>query len=182
MMIPVGRVTPGSVVCYHNTPCIVLGASGQNKNIMLMIANAILCVFGKTNDFTDSSLRKYLNGDFLTALTQGHPKEIIPRTVDLTAHNGSVEYDRAGAVRIAPLTFDELRVRYFSVVPRLTEPEWSATPWSTSLMNEDSSRVLCASRNDDFVPRLSTNEHLCRPAGGAYFYPAATAAGKRIAI
>lgn len=113
--------------------------------------------FGSSNNFAASSLRSHLNGPYLRSLTDGNPDEIITRTVDLTALNGSKEYGTCEC-KVAPLTLDELR-KYHDIIPLPESFEWSVTPWSTPEVNED----------DKWVMGLNTNGGV-----GSYNYCAIT--------
>lgn len=138
MKVPVLNITAGETVLYRGKPCIVL--EHRQDGTLLMAAEHIKHPFGSSNNFAVSSLRGHLNGAYLNALTESHPDEIITRTVDLTALNGSKEY---GAVecKVAPLTLDELR-QYHGIIPKPGVWEWSATPWSTPCEDDNHSWVL----------------------------------------
>ena len=140
MKTPVSRIVPGKVILYRGEPCIVL--EHRKEGTLLAVAEQIEQSFGKTNNFKDedNALRVHLNGAFLDSITQGHPEEVITRTVDLTALNGSKEYGTVEC-KVAPLTLDELR-KYHGIIPKPEVWEWSATPWSTPKVNEDDTWVL----------------------------------------
>ena len=132
------NVAPGKVVMYHGEPCIVL--EHRTDGTLLLETDQVRHTFGSTNNFANSSLRSHLNGPYLESLTEEHPDEIITRTVDLTALNGSKEYG-ACECKIAPLTLDELR-KYHGLFPNPEGWEWSVTPWSTPKVDEDDTWVL----------------------------------------
>ena len=140
MKTPVSRIAPGKVILYRGEPCIVL--EHRKEGTLLAVAEQIEQSFGKTNNFKDedNALRVHLNGAFLDGITQGHPEEVITRTVDLTALNGSKEYGTVEC-KVAPLTLDELR-KYHGIIPKPKVWEWSATPWSTPNVDEDDTWVL----------------------------------------
>lgn len=138
MKVPVSSIAPGKAVLYRGGPCIVL--ERRKDGTLLMAAEHIEHAFGSSNNFATSSLRAHLNGAYLDALTECHPDEIITRTVDLTALNGSKEYGTCEA-KVAPLTLDELR-KYHGIIPKPKVWEWSATPWSTPKVDEDDTWVL----------------------------------------
>lgn len=148
MKIAVNTVSPGKVISYRGEPCIVL--EHRPEGTLLMGVEWVKHTFGSSNNFATSDLRDHLNGVYLDTLTQGHPDEVIPRTVDLTALNGSTEYGTCEC-KVAPLTLDELR-KYHGIVPKPEVFEWSATPWSTPKVNEDDCWVLglysCGSLNN----------------------------------
>lgn len=138
MKAPVLNFAPGKVISYRGEPCIIL--EHRKEGTMLMSVEWVKHPFGSSNNFAASSLRAHLNSTFLDCITQGHPDEVITRTVDLTALNGSKEYGTVEC-KVAPLTLDELR-KYHGIIPKPEVWEWSATPWSTPKVNEDDCWVL----------------------------------------
>lgn len=133
MKIAVMNITPGEVIDYRGELCIVL--EHRPEGTLLIDKEWIKRPFGSSNNFASSTLRSHLNGAYLESLSTGHPDEIITRTVDLTALNGSKEYGTCEC-KVAPLTLDELR-KYHGILPKPETWEWSATPWSTPTVDED---------------------------------------------
>ena len=138
MKKPVLNIAPGQTVNYHGEPCLVL--EHRKDGTMLLHLDQMTHAFGSSNNFAASSLRSHLNGPYLASLTDGNPDEIITRTVDLTALNGSKEYGSCEC-KVAPLTIDELR-KYHDILPLPERFEWSVTPWSTPAVNEDDTWVM----------------------------------------
>ena len=138
MKVPVSSIAPGKTVLYRGEPCIVL--EHREDGTLLMAVEHIEHTFGSSNNFAASSLRAHLNGAYLDALTESHPDEIITRTVDLTALNGSKEYGTVEC-KVAPLTLDELR-KYHGILPNPESWEWSVTPWATPCVDDDHVWVL----------------------------------------
>lgn len=138
MKKPVLNIAPGQTVNYHGEPCLVL--EHRKDGTMLLHLDQMTHAFGSSNSFAASSLRAHLNGPYLASLTDGNPDEIITRTVDLTALNGSKEYGSCEC-KVAPLTIDELR-KYHDILPIPERFEWSVTPWSTPAVNEDDTWVM----------------------------------------
>jgi hypothetical protein len=162
MKIPVMSIAPGQTVSYRGEPCIVL--EHRESGTLLLALNAITHVFGFSNNFAASGLRSHLNSDYLDSLTDGHPDEIITRTVDLTALNGSKQYGTCEC-KVAPLTVDELR-KYHDIL-RKTEQhgwEWSATPWSTPQVNADDTWVTGLGSNGNISDGSCTYTLGSRPA------------------
>ena len=151
MKIPVSSIAPGKAVLYRGKPCIVL--EHRRDGTLLMAVEHIEHTFGSSNNFAVSSLRAHLNGAYLEALTENHLDEIITRTVDLTALNGSKEYGTCEA-KVAPLTLDELR-KYHGILPKPKVWEWSATPWSTPKVDEDDTFVAWGLVSDGYLGSLS---------------------------
>lgn len=160
MKIPVLNTAPGKVIRYRGEPCIVL--EHRQDGTMLALATQIKRSFGKTNCFKGSALFDHLNGAFLDSITQGHPDEVITRTVDLTALNGSKEYGTVEC-RVAPLTLDELR-KYHGILPNPESWEWSVTPWSTPKVDDDHTWVLGLYSDGDFYYSSCTSTGGSRPA------------------
>lgn len=132
------NIAPGKTVDYHGEPCLVL--EHRKDGTLMLHLDQMTHVFGSSNNFASSSLRAHLNGPYLRSLTDGNPDEIITRTVDLTALNGSKEYGTCEC-KVAPLTLDELR-KYHDILPLPERFEWSVTPWSTPEVNEDDKWVM----------------------------------------
>ena len=143
MKTPVSRIVPGKVILYRGEPCIVL--EHRKDGTLLVTAKQIDAKFGPTNNFAGSPLKTHLNVNFLDSITQGHPDEVITRTVDLTALNGSKEYGTVEC-KVAPLTLDELR-KYHGILPNPEAFEWSVTPWSTPCVDDDHTWVLGLNSN-----------------------------------
>ena len=143
MKKPVLNIAPGQTVNYHGEPCLVL--EHRKDGTMLLHLDQMTHAFGSSNNFAASSLRAHLNGPYLASLTDGNPDEIITRTVDLTALNGSKEYGSCEC-KVAPLTIDELR-KYHDILPIPERFEWSVTPWSTPAVNEDDTWVMGLNSN-----------------------------------
>lgn len=160
MKIAVNTVSPGKVISYRGGSCIVL--EHRPEGTLLMGVEWVKHPFGSSNNFATSDLRDHLNGVYLDTLTQGHPDEVIPRTVDLTALNGSTEYGTCEC-KVAPLTLDELR-KYHGIVPKPEVFEWSATPWSTPKVNEDDCWVPGLSSNGSLDGSYCSNTYGSRPA------------------
>lgn len=132
------NIAPGKTVDYHGEPCLVL--EHRKDGTLLLHLDQMTHTFGSDNNFASSSLRAHLNGPYLRSLTDGNPDEVITRTVDLTALNGSKEYGTCEC-KVAPLSLDELR-KYADIIPTPERFEWSVTPWSTPKVNEDDTWVM----------------------------------------
>lgn len=154
------NIAPGKTVDYHGEPCLVL--EHRKDGTLMLHLDQMTHAFGSSNNFASSSLRAHLNGPYLRSLTDGNPNEIITRTVDLTALNGSKEYGTCEC-KVAPLTLDELR-KYHDILPLPERFEWSVTPWSTPKVNEDDTWVM-GLNSDGSVGNGSCNDSYgSRPA------------------
>ena len=154
------NIKPGQTVAYHGEPCLVL--EHRADGTLLMAANQITHKFGSGNNFAASSLRTHLNGAYLEALTENHPDEVITRTVDLTALNGSKEFGTCDC-KVAPLTLDELR-KYHGIIPKPESWEWSVTPWSTPCVDGDDTWVMGLNTSGNVNYGNCTNTYGSRPA------------------
>ena len=160
MKTPVSAIVPGKVISYRGEPCIVL--EHRKDGTLLVTAKQIDAKFGPTNNFAGSPLKTHLNVNFLDSITQGHPDEVITRTVDLTALNGSKEYGTVEC-KVAPLTLDELR-KYHGILPNPEGFEWSVTPWSTPCVNDDHTWVLGLDSDGRLVSYYCSVTYGSRPA------------------
>lgn len=154
------NIKPGQTVAYHGEPCIVL--EHRADGTLLMAANQITRKFGSGNNFAASSLRTHLNSAYLEALTENHPDEVITRTVDLTALNGSKEFGTCDC-KVAPLTLDELR-KYHGIIPKPESWEWSVTPWSTPCVDGDDTWVMGLNTYSNVGSGRDIGTHGSRPA------------------
>lgn len=157
MKTPVLNIATGKTVDYHGEPCLVL--EHRKDGTLMLHLDQMTHAFGSTNNFAASSLRAHLNGPYLRSLTDGNPDEIITRTVDLTALNGSKEYGTCEC-KVAPLTLDELR-KYHDILPLPERFEWSVTPWSTPKVNEDETWVMGLYSDGNF------SNYYCADTGGS---------------
>lgn len=160
MKTAVQNIAPGKVIDYHGEPCLVL--EHRKDGTLLLHLEQMTHAFGSTNNFAASSLRAHLNGPYLRSLTDGNPDEVITRTVDLTALNGSTEYGTCDC-KVAPLTLDELR-KYHDILPLPERFEWSVTPWSTPKVNEDDTWVMGLYSCGNVYNSLCSSSYGSRPA------------------
>lgn len=150
----------GGTVKYHGEDCIIL--EHRKDGTLLMVLEQIEYTFGSDNNFAKSDLREYLNGAYMGTFTKGNHGEILKRTIDLTALNGSKEYG-THLCYIAPLTFDEYR-KYHDIIPKPGKWEWSVTPWSTPCVNENETWVMGLYTNGGVNGNLCSNIFGSRPA------------------
>ena len=160
MKTAVLNVTPGKIVKYRGEPCMVL--EHRTEGTLLLVLDQIKKSFGSSNNFATSNLRDHLNGPYLDTLTGGNPDEVITRTVDLTALNGSKEYGTCEC-KVAPLTLDELR-KFHGILPNPESWEWSVTPRSTPCVDDDHVWVLGLYTGGDVRNGLCSSTRGSRPA------------------
>ena len=102
--------------------------------------------FGNTNDWKESGIRTYFNGDYLKELERKFGAEnIITHESDLLSMDG---YDDYGTCmdKVSLMSFDQNR-KYRKLIGKLSEWEWLLTPDQTPTSNNDSSYVQCVDSN-----------------------------------
>lgn len=92
--------------------------------------------FGSNNDWKESDIRKYLNGQFAEKLTEEVGNEnIIPFERDLLSLDGQNEYGTCTDM-VSLLTVDEYR-KYRKHIPNAGYWWWLITPDSTKCNDDD---------------------------------------------
>lgn len=92
------------------------------------------------NDFRDSSVRAYLEGDYLEELVKAGAelgRDILEMVLDLKCTLGQHEYEVA-RVHAGLLTLEQYG-KYYDIIPRIDMTYWLATPWKT--LNRSTSTV-----------------------------------------
>lgn len=92
------------------------------------------------NDWRISSLRKYLNGEYLDQFTRG---DLLPFVSDLTSDDGMKNYGTAEDY-VFLLSCDLYR-KYRESVPRFSSWWWTLTPWTCPPSKTESARVVSSS-------------------------------------
>ena len=77
------------------------------------------------NDWRKSSLRKYLNEEFIKAFDKG---DLLPLISDLTADDGMRDYGTSEDY--VAIVSDNLYRKYRGVIPQYDIPVWTITPWT----------------------------------------------------
>ena len=160
MQTPINNIAPGKTVNYHGEPCLVL--EHRKDGTLMLHLEQMTHAFGDSNNYATSHLRAHLNDPYLRSITDGNPEEIIPRTVDLTALNGSREYGTCDC-KVAPLTLDEIR-KYHDILPLPESFEWSVTPRSTPKVNEDDTWLMALNSTGNIGGYYCSNTFGSRPA------------------
>lgn len=121
-------VAPGTLISYRERHAIVLEHLPQGVFVQLVdpIEDR---AFGKTNDWRESDLRQYLNGEFARLLCEGNTDELLDTVTDLTAMDGTTDYG-SSVDKVTLLTVDQCR-KYRYTHPLPDEWEWTSTPAST---------------------------------------------------
>lgn len=97
----------------------------------------------KCNDWKQSDLRKYLNGEFLTKLEASvRAENIVPFERDLLSLDGQTEYGTC-VDKVSLLTVDEYR-KYRASLPNTGDWWWLITPDSTAC-NDDTTWLAVVS-------------------------------------
>lgn len=126
-------IAPGREFNFGKLPCIVLEAF-ENDTVLVLAKDSIgdkAFDEDNCNNFNKSSLRDYLNDDFLEELAEGGADldSMLDFTIDLTSDDGLKDYGES-TNRVALLTCDMYR-KYRSVIPNLDNWWWLATAYST---------------------------------------------------
>lgn len=89
------------------------------------------------NDWRTSSLRKYLNGEYLEQFNRG---DLLPFVSDLTADDGMKDYGTAEDYVF--LLSSDLYRKYRESVPHFHNRWWTLTPWTCNRYYADSARIV----------------------------------------
>lgn len=92
------------------------------------------------NNFWDSSVRAYLEGDYLEELVEAGAeldRDILEMELDLKCTLGQHEYGVA-RVHAGLLTLEQYG-KYYDIIPRIDTTYWLATPWKTPRCSPDMS-------------------------------------------
>lgn len=126
------EIEAGKVILYRGKEVVVLGHQGD-KTLVLCKESIGNMPFDKdnSNDWKESSLRRYLNSEFLNNLLcdSEMEREIPDSEVDLTADDGLDDYG-ISQDKIFLLTCEQYR-KYRKVIPNLEDWWWLVTPYST---------------------------------------------------
>ena len=114
---------------------------GDDKGVFVLEADAV-CEMpfreenveseSAPNNFWDSSVRAYLEGDYLEELVEAGAeldRDILEMELDLKCTLGQHEYGVA-RVHAGLLTLEQYG-KYYDIIPKIDTPYWLATPWKT---------------------------------------------------
>ena len=115
-----------------------------------------------SSDWKKSSLREYLNGEFLEKLSDAVGKEnIMSFERDLFSLDGQTEYGSCED-KVSLLTVDEYR-KYRNMIPNTDDGWWwLITPWSTPC-NDYERSVAVVSPSGGIVSRICYYDYGVRP-------------------
>lgn len=136
----IGKLDAGSRFTYGGLEWVVLAHNPQKKAVLVLAADVLKTESGETrympfdeenkNDFAASSVRAFLNRDFMEELAAaGADKEaFLPLALDLTSDDGLKDYgiDR---VTIGIYT-DQIYREFRNIIPPASDWHWTATPSS----------------------------------------------------
>ena len=118
---------PGEIFSYNGHFFVFLGV--EQGGLLAIAAEPIA---GKktfdednSNDWRSSSLRKYLNGEYIDELGKDY---LLPFTSDLTSDDGMKDYGTSEDYVF--LLSDDLYRKYRAVIPRYKASWWTITPYS----------------------------------------------------
>ena len=121
----------GERFVYGKKNCMVL--EHMNDGTLCMVLDEDFeSKFGETNNFSESELRKKLNGEYLDEWVKdgADRASFVLMQVDLTANDGLKDYGTCACL-LAPRTCDQHR-KYRYLIPNPKENwEWTATAYST---------------------------------------------------
>ena len=155
-------VAPGTLISYRERHAIVLEHLPQGVFVQLVdpIEDR---AFGKTNDWRESDLRQYLNGEFARLLCEGNTDELLDTVTDLTAMDGTTDYG-SSVDKVTLLTVDQCR-KYRYTRPLPDEWEWTSTPASTpGGWDENKRYAYYLSTGGSVVSSYCTSTFGARPA------------------
>ena len=123
------EVPVGTTFEVWNRKYIVLD-KGRDK-IFVLAAEIETTMQFREDDFRDSTIRNWLNDDYLGALLRDGLKngDILDLEVDLKCTLGQHEYG-TDKVKVGLLTLEEYGA-YYDIIPRIDSSWWLATPWKT---------------------------------------------------
>ncbi|MEF9974556.1 MAG: DUF6273 domain-containing protein [Clostridia bacterium] len=130
--VKLGDLERGSLFCYGGIKWAMLNLYvGYSLCISAEVVGKRTFDDGGLNDFTNSSLRAWLNGKFLNGLLENGAKEDAFKDLhlDLTSDDGLDDYG-TDIVTIGLITRDVYRA-YRRYIPRAAEWWWTCTPCST---------------------------------------------------
>lgn len=117
------------------------------------------------NDFRDSTVRRWLNNDYLEELEEAGAEggDIRDFTIDLKCTAGQHEYGK-DLVKIGLLTLEQYG-EFFDIIPRLPDSWWwLATPWDTPFRSPSTNLVWYVDGLGGCCFELCSRSRCVRPA------------------
>jgi len=129
--LTVGKLRQGEVFKVAGHEYVVLDHVGEG--VLALESNVLekTMPFGETNDWRESPIREYLNGEYLNDLEKNGIElgDILPLTIDLKETNGGREYGH-DTCQAGLLTLEQY-CKYCEHIPLADDWWWLATPWAT---------------------------------------------------
>ena len=130
---------PGEHFTYNGMEFVALG---EEQGGLLAVAAETLeeempYDTGRSNNWKNSSLRKFLNEEFVKAFNRG---DLLPFISDLTSDDGMKDYGTSEDY-IALLSCDLYR-KYRPYVPKYNTWVWTITPWSCTPGTANYERIV----------------------------------------
>lgn len=159
---PIKTTLPGTLISYRERHAVVL--EHLPRGVFVQLVDPIGDrAFGKTNDWRESDLRQYLNGEFAHQLCEGNMDELLDTVTDLTAMDGTTDYG-SSVDKVTLLTVDQCR-KYRYIRPLPDKWEWTATPVSTpGGWDENKHYAFCLNTDGSVYYSGCTNTNGTRPA------------------
>ena len=130
---------PGEIFSYNGVSFVALGV--EQGGLLAIVAEPLEEEMAydesRCNDWRKSSLRKYLNGEYLEALGK---EQLLPFTSDLTADDGMKDYGTSEDFVF--LLSDNLYRKYRAFVPSYGVWWWTITPYSCLPSNAGFERLV----------------------------------------
>ena len=121
----------GERFVYGKKNCIVLEHT-DDGTLCMVLDEDFESKFGETNNFSESELRKKLNGEYLDEWVKdgADRASFVLMQVDLTANDGLKDYGTCECL-LAPRTCDQHRKYRYLIPNPKGNWEWTATAYST---------------------------------------------------
>lgn len=123
----ISELKPGDRFKFSNYEWVLLGDEQDGK--LAIAAKSIddyMFDENSCNDWSESSLRKFLNSGFLKTLKK---EDLLPFTSDLTSDDGLADYGSSDDFVF--LLSDALYRKYRNIMPKYNTWIWTITPYST---------------------------------------------------
>lgn len=139
---------PGEIFSYNGVSFVALGV--EQGGLLAIVAEPLEEEMAydeeRCNDWRKSSLREYLNGEYLEALGK---EQLLPFTSDLTADDGMKDYGTSEDFVF--LLSDNLYRKYRAFVPSYGVWWWTITPYSCHPSNANNERLVTTDGSLNYI-------------------------------
>ena len=150
---------PGEIFSYNGVSFVALGV--EQGGLLAIVAEPLEEEMAydkeRCNDWRKSSLREYLNGEYLEALGK---EQLLPFTSDLTADDGMKDYGTSEDFVF--LLSDNLYRKYRAFVPSYGVWWWTITPYSCHPSSAPNERYVHTDGSLDYYHAI--NAYAVAPA------------------